>query len=195
MFTTGLMRLHQAGKITNRKGHHDGYSICTFALGTRELYDWLDGNEQVRFLPVEAVNSAEAIGRNRRMVAINGALAADLYGQLAADTLAGRQFSGIGGHEDFVSGASLAPGGRSLVCLPASADSNGRRVSRIVCAFPPGVVATTPRHAADVVITEYGAAELSGRSVEERARALVAIAHPDLRDALRAEWEKLRGAG
>jgi acyl-CoA hydrolase len=193
MFTTGLMRLHQAGKVTNRKGSHDGVSICTFALGTRELYDWLDGNERVRFLPVEAVNSAEAIGRNRNAVAINGALAVDLYGQLAADTLAGRQFSGIGGHEDFVSGGSLAPGGRSLVCLPAAAESEGRRLSRIVCTLPAGVVVTTPRHAADVVITEYGAAELAGRTVSERAHALIGIAHPELRDGLRAEWEKLTG--
>jgi acyl-CoA hydrolase len=192
MFTTGLMTLQRAGKVTNRKGFHDGVSICTFALGTRELYDWLDGNEAVRFLPVEAVNAPDAIARNRRMVAINGALSVDLYGQLAADTLGGRQYSGIGGHEDFVSGGGLAPGGRSLVCLPASVWSGGRRVSRIVAALPPGTVATTPRHAADVVITEYGAAELFGRSVDERAHALVAIAHPDHRDELRVAWEKLR---
>ncbi len=192
MFTTGLMRLHRAGKISNRKGHLDGLSICTFALGTRELYDWLDGNEAVRFLPVEAVNAADAIARNRRMVSINGALSVDLYGQLAADTLGGRQFSGIGGHEDFVSGGSLAGGGRALVCLPSCVETPGRRISRIVAALPAGTVATTPRHATDVVITEYGAADLAGRTVQERAEALVAIAHPELRDGLRAEWEKLR---
>jgi acyl-CoA hydrolase len=192
MFTNGLMRLHRAGKITNRKGYLDGLSICTFALGTRELYDWLDGNDAVRFLPVEATNAPEPIARNRNMVSINAALAVDLFGQLIADTLAGRQYSGIGGHEDFVSGAGLAPGGRSLVCLPSSADRNGGRLSRIVVTPPPGAVVTTPRHAADVVITEYGAAELTGMTVEERAEALIAIAHPDLRAELRADWRKLR---
>jgi acyl-CoA hydrolase len=192
MFTTGLMRLQRAGKVSNRKGFLDGFSICTFALGTRELYDWLDGNESVRFLPVEAVNAAEAIARNRNMVAINGALTVDLFGQLAADTLAGRQYSGIGGHEDFVSGGSRAPGGRSLVCLPSTAENGGRRISRIVATLPAGTLVTTPRHATDVVITEYGAADLAACTVPERAAALIAIAHPDLRDSLRAEWEKLR---
>ncbi len=192
MFTNGLMRLHRAGKITNRKGHLDGLSICTFALGTRELYDWLDGNEAVRFLPVEQTNAPEAIARNRRMLSINGAIAVDLFGQLIADTLVGRQFSGIGGHEDFVSGAGLAPGGRSLVCLPSSAARNGELLSRIVVVPPPGAVATTPRHAADVIITEHGAAELAGLTVEERAEALIGIAHPELRADLRAEWRKLR---
>lgn len=192
MFTDGLMQLHRAGKITNRKGYLDGLSICTFALGTRELYDWLDQNREVRFLPVEQTNAPAPIARNRRMVSINAALAVDLFGQLVADTLVGRQFSGIGGHEDFVSGASLAPDGRSLVCLPASAERDGVLHSRIVATPPPGAVVTTPRHAADVVITEYGAAELAGRSVAERAEALIAIAHPDARVELRADWAKLR---
>jgi acyl-CoA hydrolase len=192
MFTNGLMRLHRAGKITNRKGYLDGLSICTFALGTRELYDWLDGNQAVRFLPVEETNAPGPIARNRNMVSINAALAVDLFGQLIADTLVGRQYSGIGGHEDFVSGAGLAPGGRSLVCLPSAAERNGGRQSRIVATPPPGAVATTPRHAADVVITEYGAAELAGMTVEERAEALIAIAHPDARAELRADWRKLR---
>jgi acyl-CoA hydrolase len=146
----------------------------------------------VRFLPVEETNAPGPIARNRNMVSINAALAVDLFGQLIADTLAGRQYSGIGGHEDFVSGAGLAPGGRSLVCLPSSAERNGGRLSRIVARPPPGAVATTPRHAADVVITEYGAAELAGMTVEERAEALIAIAHPDARAELRADWRKLR---
>ncbi len=192
MFTNGLMQLHRAGKISNRKGYLDGLSVCTFALGTRELYDWLDGNTEVRFLPVEHTNAPAPIARNRRMVSINAALAVDLFGQLCADTLAGRQFSGIGGHEDFVSGGSLAPGGRSLVCLPSCAERDGVRLTRIVATPPPGGIVTTPRHAADVVITEYGAAELAGMTVAERAEALIGIAHPDTRADLRAEWAKLR---
>jgi acyl-CoA hydrolase len=184
MFTTGLMRLHRAGKVSNRKGVHDGFSVATFALGTRELYAWLDGCEQVRFLPVRCVNEPALIARNRHMVSLNGALSVDLLGQVAADAWPGRQYSGIGGHEDFVAGASAGEGGRSLVCLPSTARREGARVSRIVPRLSPGTPVTTPRHRVDVVVTEFGAAELSGRSVRERARALANVAHPDFRDEL-----------
>jgi len=184
MFTTGLMKLHQAGKVTNKKGVYDGFSACTFAGGTRELYDWLDGNSDVRFLPVAHINEPGLISRNRSLVSINGALSVGLCGQIAADTLDGRQFSGIGGHEDFVAGAAFSDHGRSLVCLPATARRDGRLVSRIVTDLPLGTLVTTPRHQTDVVITEFGAAELAGRTVRERAEALIAIAHPDMREAL-----------
>ncbi len=195
MFTDGLMRLHEAGKVTNRKGHYDGFSITTFAAGSRALYDWLDDNEQVRFLPVECVNSHDEIARNRRMVSINGALAVDLTGQIAADALNGRQYSGIGGHMDFVSGASRSAGGRSLICLPSTAAGSARRVSRIVDVLPADSYVTTPRHETDVVITEYGVAELAGRTVDERAEALIGVAHPDLRDGLREAWAKQTSQG
>ena len=186
MFTTGCLRLHQAGKVTNRKGQYDGVSIVTFAAGPRELYEWLDGNESVRFLPIEYVNDPAIIARNRRFVSINGALAVDLEGQVAADTIDGRQFSGIGGHEDFLQGAAYSEGGRSLVCLPSTARVGDRVVSRIQAQFAAGAVVTGPRHQVDIVVTEHGAAELAGRSVAERAEALVAIADPQFRDALRA---------
>ncbi len=187
MFTTGLMRLHQAGKITNRKGIHDGYSVTTFAAGPAELYAWLDGCESVRFLPVSLVNDPSVIARNRRMVSINAALAVDLLGQVMADTIDGRQHSGIGGHEDFVTGPAFSEGGRSLVCLPSTVEVDGRTLSRIVATLPAGAAVTTPRHQVDVVVTEWGAAELAGRSVEERVRALLRVAHPDFRDELHAE--------
>lgn len=186
MFTTGCLRLHQAGKVTNRKGQYDGVSIVTFAAGPRELYEWLDGNESVRFLPIEYVNDPAIIARNRRFVSINGALAIDLEGQIAADTIDGRQFSGIGGHEDFLQGAAYSEGGRSLVCLPSTARVGDEVVSRIQAQFAAGAVVTGPRHQVDIVVTEHGAAELAGRSVAERAEALVAIADPQFRDALRA---------
>jgi acyl-CoA hydrolase len=185
MFTTGLMQLHRAGKVTNNKGIFDGVSVTTFALGTAELYEWLDGQEGVRFLPVEAVNTPEIIARNRRFVSINGALSVDLFGQVAADMLAGVQYSGIGGHEDFVAGASFSEHGRSLVCLPAVAESDGGRQSRITACLEAGTTVTTPRHQVDTVITEYGAAELRGMTVGERREALIAIAHPDFREQLR----------
>ena len=187
MFTTGLMKLHRAGKVTNRvKGLHDGVSICTFAMGTRELYDWLggEGRELVRFLPVDEVNDPTTIARNRRVVSINGALSVDLYGQVVADEIGGRQYSGIGGHEDFVTGAAFSDGGRSLICLPSQARGSDRPVSRIVPAFTPGTCVTTPRHQVDVVITEFGAAELAGLTNAARREALIAIAHPDAREEL-----------
>jgi acyl-CoA hydrolase len=185
MFTDGLMRLQQAGKVSNRKGIYDGFSVATFALGSRVLYDWLDGNPAVRFLPVDRINDPSLIARNRLMVSINGALSVDLFGQVVADRIGTREHSGIGGHEDFVTGAAFSEGGRSLICLPSTARTSGGRVSRIVRAFEAGTCITTPRHQVDVIVTEYGAAELAGRTGNERAAALAAIAHPAVRDALR----------
>ena len=186
MFTSGLMHLQRAGKVTNQKGSHDGYSVTTFALGTAEMYQWLDGNEDVRFLPVDIVNTPDLIARNRRFVSINGALAVDLSGQVVADTIAGRQFSGVGGHEDFIAGASFSDHGRSLVCLPSTVSTAGGTASRIITAVPAGTTVTTPRHQVDTIVTEYGVAELRGLTVAERVQAMAAIAHPDFRDELLA---------
>lgn len=186
MFTTGLMHLHRSGKVTNEKGsgEWDGVSITTFAAGTAELYDWLDGNQDVRFLPVELVNSPELITRNRKMVTLNGALCVDLHGQVVADTIGDRQYSGIGGHEDFVSAGGFEIEDRSLVCLPSTAQRADGVVSRIVARLPEGWIVTTPRHQLDVLVTEFGAADLRGLTVRERASALAGIAHPDFRDEL-----------
>jgi acyl-CoA hydrolase len=193
MFTTGLMRLHEAGKVSNRKGTYDGVSIATFAAGTPELYEWLDGNEDVAFLPVELVNSPDAIARNRSMVTINGALGIDIHGQVVADTIDGTQYSGIGGHEDFVSGPALSLDDRSLLCLPSTVEIDGELRSRIVPWFEAGTVITTPRHQVDVIVTEHGAAELQGKTVHQRGEALAAVAHPDHRDELLAAAERASG--
>jgi acyl-CoA hydrolase len=193
MFATGLMRLHEAGKVANRKGINDGYSVTTFAAGTLELYDWLDGREEVRFLPADQVNPPGIIAQNRKFVSINGALALDLFGQIVADRVGGHQHSGIGGHLDFVSGAVFSDSGRSLICLPSTVNIEGQRMSRISALLQPGACITTPRHEVDVVVTEFGAAELAQRSEEERADALIAIAHPEFRDALRKAWEPIAG--
>jgi len=183
-----LMKLHLAGKVTNRhKGIYSGYSITTFAAGTAELNAWLDGNEAVRFLPASVVNSPDTIAANRRMVTINGALSIDLFGQAVADTIGGKQYSGIGGHEDFAAASGLQLEDRALLCLPSTITVQDRLLSRIVPALPTGSVVTTPRHQLDVVITEHGAAELRGRTVRERAEALAGIAHPDFRDQLREQ--------
>ncbi|MGI9601206.1 MAG: acetyl-CoA hydrolase/transferase family protein [Acidimicrobiales bacterium] len=190
MFTTGLMRLWKADKVRNdHKGLHDGYAVTTFAAGTPELYEWLDGNEDVRFLPVDHVNSPEAISRNREMITINGAISVDLAGQVTADTVKGKQFSGIGGHEDFIAGAGLELSDRSLICLPSITAVDGDPVSRISPKLETGSVVTTPRHQVDVIITEYGAAELQGLTIRERALALAGIGHPDFRDELLAVAE------
>jgi acyl-CoA hydrolase len=187
MFTDGCMKLHRAGKISNaRKGQYDGVSVTTFAFGSADLYAWLDENSDVAFLPVEIVNSPEVIGANDDMVSINGALAVDVHGQVVADTIAGDQFSGIGGAEDFVAGAGLELLDRSLICLPSTLSKGEVLQSRIVPWFGPGAVITTPRHQVDVIVTEYGVAELEGLTVQERGEALAAIAHPQFRDELLA---------
>jgi acyl-CoA hydrolase len=192
MFTTGLMRLHQAGKVTNTaKGIFDGVSVTTFALGTADLYHWLDGNDDVAFLPVDIVNDPTIIGRNHNLVSLNGALCVDLYGQIVADNIDGKQISGVGGHEDFVAGAELHVEARSLICLPSTATTGGAVRSRIVPLLPEGSVVSTPRHHTGVVVTEYGAAELAGLTVRERARALADVAHPDFRAQLQAMAESM----
>jgi acyl-CoA hydrolase len=186
MFTTGLMQLHQAGKVTNdAKGIFDGVSVTTFALGVADLYRWLDGNEEVAFLPVNTVNDPTVISRNANLVSINGALSVDLYGQVMADNIDGRQISGVGGHEDFVAGAELNLDARSLICLRSTVVRDGEVISRIAGIPREGSVVSTPRHHTGVVITEYGAAELTGATVRERAHLLAEIAHPDFRPDLR----------
>jgi acyl-CoA hydrolase len=126
MFTTGLMQLHQAGKVTNsNKGIFENVSVTTFALGTADLYRWLDANEGVAFLDVAVVNDPSTISRNANLVSINGALSVDLYGQVVADSIGGHQISGVGGHEDFVAGAELHADAHSLICLRSTVEVAG----------------------------------------------------------------------
>jgi acyl-CoA hydrolase len=192
MFTSGLMRLHQAAKVTNdAKGVFDKVSVTTFALGTQELYGWLDGNADVAFLPVETVNDPAIVARNTNLVSINGALSVDLYGQVVADNIGGKQISGVGGHEDFVAAAEFHLDAHSLICLRSTGVHEGQVVSHIVGLLPEGSVVSTPRHHTGVVITEYGAAELTGLTVSERAHLLVDIAHPDFRADLRKVADQL----
>ena len=185
MISDGVMHLHAAGKVTNRKGLYDGVSVGTFALGSQALYAWLHENPVVRMLPVGAVNDPALMRQLRRFVSVNGALAIDLSGQVAADHVGGRQYSGVGGHEAFVMGASEAPGGRSIVCLKSTATVRGERISTIVPALPAGTLVTTPRHHVQWVVTEHGAVDLSALGDVDRARALVEVAHPDFREGLR----------
>jgi acyl-CoA hydrolase len=192
MFTTGLMDIHQAGKVTNaRKGQFDGYSVTTFALGTPALYEWLDDNEEVAFLPVDVVNDPTVIGNNHHLVSINGALQVDLYGQVVADSIGGKQISGVGGHEDFVAAADLHLDSHSLICMTSTATVGGVVQSRILPHLPEGSVISTPRHHTNVVVTEHGVAELAGLTVSERAHALADLADPEFRPTLHAAAETL----
>jgi acyl-CoA hydrolase len=168
-------------------------SVATFAAGNKELYDWLDGNDEVAFLPVDVVNSPGVIRRNRLPVTINGAIAVDIHGQVVADTIDGAQYSGIGGHQDFVSGPGLLIAARSLLCLPSTVTLGDELHSRIVPWFDAGTVITTPRHQVDVIVTEYGTAELQGLTVRQRGEALAAIAHPAFREELRAAARRASG--
>ena len=192
MFGDGLMALQRSGKVTNaNKGQFAGRSVTTFALGSGELNAWLDGNEEVAFLPVDVVNDPDIIGGNHAFVSINGAISVDLYGQVVADSIEGRQISGVGGHEDFVAGAELSLDDCSLICLRSTALVGEEARSRIVGVLPAGSVVSTPRHHTAVVVTEYGAADLRGATVTERARRLAAIAHPDARAELEELAERL----
>lgn len=185
MMVDGIMQLHRAGKVTNHKGIFDGYSVATFAAGSRALYAWMNGNPALRMLPVDQVNDPAIIRRNRHMVSINGAIAVDLSGQIMADTIGAQQYSGVGGHELFVVGAGANVGGKSIICLHSSAVVGDARVSSIVKCLPLGTPITTPRHHVQYVVTEYGVASLGMLTARERAAALIAIAHPDFRDELR----------
>ncbi|HUI27709.1 MAG TPA: acetyl-CoA hydrolase/transferase C-terminal domain-containing protein [Candidatus Kryptonia bacterium] len=190
MIVDGVMHLHQAGKVSNRKGVYDGFSVGTFAAGSRALYAWMDRNPVVRILPVLHVNDPAVIRRNRRMVSINAALAVDLNGQVMADTIGPRQYSGVGGHELFVIGAHDSDRGRSIICLHSTAQAAGERVSTIVAALPSGTPVSTPRQHVQTVVTEHGIADLEMLTARERAQALIAIAHPDFRAELRRQAQQ-----
>lgn len=191
MLVDGIMRLHQAGKVSNHKGVHDGFSVCTFAAGSRALYDWMHRNPEVRMLPVMEVNDPAIIRRNRKMVSINGALAIDVSGQVTADAIGARQYSGVGGHELFVMGAHDSREGKSIICLHSTARVDGTVISTISAALPTGARVSTPRHHVQYVVTEYGIANIGMLTDGERADAMIAIAHPDFRDALRADVASL----
>ena len=192
MFTDGLFQLMAAGKVTNaKKTINRGVSVITFAAGTQAMYDYIDDNPLIGVAPVFYTNDPHVIAQNHRMVSINSALEVDLLGQIVADTIGARQYSGVGGHMDFVEGTSLSLEHTSLICLQSTATLNGERKSRIIGTMTPHSAVTSPRQLAGVIVTEYGSADLRGLSVKERAHALCAIAHPQFRDEHSACAESL----
>ncbi len=184
MFSDSVVDLIEKGVITNaRKGLHDGKAVTSFAMGTRKLYDFLNDNPFFEFHPSEYTNSPRVIAQNRRMVSINSAIQVDLTGQVCADSIGPRFYSGIGGQVDFVRGAAMSDGGRAIIALPATA--KGGTVSRIVPALDESAGVVTSRGDVQYVVTEYGVAYLHGKSIRERATALIEVAHADFRPALR----------
>jgi acyl-CoA hydrolase len=192
MFTDGLFELMAAGKVTNtKKSINRGTSVITFAAGTRDMYDFMDDNPDIGVAPVFYTNDPHVIAQNHRMVSINSALEVDLQGQIVADTIGARQFSGVGGHMDFTEGTSLSLEHASLICLQSTATVGGVLKSRIIGDMTPHSTVTSPRQLAGVIVTEYGSVDLRGRTVKERAAALTGIAHPQFRDELTAAAELL----
>jgi acyl-CoA hydrolase/N-acetylglutamate synthase-like GNAT family acetyltransferase len=183
MLSDGVMQLARAGVVTGkRKSLLPGKIVTSFVMGSRELYAWIDGNADVELYPSDFTNDPFVIAKNSRMVAINSALSIDLTGQVAADSVGGRLFSGIGGQVDFMRGAARSPGGKPIIALPATALAG--KQSRIVSVLEPGAGVVTSRGDVHYVVTEYGVAQLWGKSVRERAAALLEIAHPDVRPDL-----------
>ena len=190
LFSDGVMHLVEKGVITGaRKTLHPGKITAGFVLGSRELYRWLDHNPLVELYPTEIVNDPCVIGRNYRQVAINGAIEIDLTGQVCADSLGPRFFSGVGGQVDFIYGASRSKGGVPIIALPSTAQRG--KLSRIVPTLTPGAGVVTTRNHVHWVVTEYGAANLYGQSIRRRVEALIGIAHPQFRDMLRYEARQL----
>lgn len=186
MFSDGVVVLAEAGVVTNRKKSiNTGKFTATFLMGTRKLYDFIDHNPNVEMLPVDYVNDPYIIGQHENMISINSALQVDLMGQVNAEMIGSRQFSGIGGQVDFVRGASRSSGGKSIIALPATAA--GGKISRICCELDRGAAVSTSRNDVHYIVTEYGVADLRGKSLRQRAQALIAISHPDFRAALTAE--------
>jgi acyl-CoA hydrolase len=183
LLSDGAVDLVERGVATGvHKTRRPGKVVTTFALGSRRLYDFLDGNPAVELLPVDWVNDPRVIAQERSFVSINATVEVDLLGQAASETINGQLWSGSGGQADFARGAMYSPGGQGFLVLPSTA-AHGT-VSRIVPRLREGSAVTTLKNTVDKVVTEHGVAELRGRTVRERARALVAIADPAFRDDL-----------
>lgn len=190
MFTDVVLDLVEAGALTGAaKEINRGKIVSASLMGTQRLYDFVDDNPMVEMRPVDYTNDTSVIRRFRRMVAVNSALSVDLTGQVSADSIGTRFYSGVGGQMDFIRGAALAEEGRAIIALPSAAA--GGTISRIAATLAVGAGVVTSRAHVRTVVTEYGVAELFGRSIRQRAGELIAIAHPDFRDELTAEAQRL----
>ena len=193
MLTDGIIDLYRAGKITGACKQIDaGKIVCSFGLGSQYLYDAAHQNPDIEFHPVDYTNMPHVIMQNNRVKAINNTTQIDLQGQAASESDGHRHISGTGGQLQFVRGAYASRGGKSFMCLASTYDKKGERRSRIVLALTRGNIVTTPRTDMMYVVTEYGIVNLKGRTVAERARLLISLAHPDFRDGLEREAHENR---
>jgi len=191
MISDGVIDLIEGGVVNNRlKNVHRGRSVTSFAAGTKRLFDFINDNPLIEFHPCDRTNDTALIRKNDKAVAINSALQIDLTGQVCADSIGHRIYSGIGGQMDFMRGAALSKGGKPVLAFPSTAAKG--RVSRIVSELTPGSGVVTTRGHVHWVVTEYGAVNLHGLMLRERGEALISIAHPDSREELSREFRELR---
>ncbi len=189
MFTDSMVELIECGAVNNSKKQiHRGKTVTTFAFGSQRIYDYIDDNPAVEILPVEYVNDPDVICQNDNMISINAAVEVDLFGQVCAESVGTKHMSGSGGQIDYVRGACQSRGGKSFIAFTSTA--KGGTISKIKPILTPGAVVTTSKNDVDYIVTEYGVAHMRGRSLGERARQLIAIAHPDFRDELTYEAKK-----
>lgn len=190
MFSDGVVELYEKGVVTNKCNNlNPGKFIATFLMGTKKLYQFVDNNPNVEMHPVDYTNNVMIAGKVNNLISINSALQIDLFGQVCADTLGYQQYSGVGGQVDFVRASSLSPGGKSIIALPST--NKKKTISRIVSKLSEGACVTTSRNDVHYVVTEYGITNLRGRSIRQRAEALINIAHPDFRDQLKKDFNKI----
>ncbi len=190
MFSDGLIPLIEGGVVTNRKKKvHPGRTVTSFVTGTKVLFDFVHDNQRVEFHPCDRTNDTALIRKNDQVVAINSAIEIDLTGQVCADSMGHKIYSGIGGQMDFMRGAALSVGGKAIIALPSTA--SGGKISRIAMELKPGAGVVTTRGHVHWVVTEHGAVNLHGKTLRQRGEALISIAHPDFRKEL---TQKLDGA-
>lgn len=191
LFTEAMLNLIEAGAVTNAKKPFDRYkSVTTFILGNRRVYDYIDNNPSVEFHPVDYTNDVQLLSQMPKLISINGCVQVDLWGQIASESIGPKLYSGSGGQVDFVRGAVQSPGGHSFIATYASAKED--TLSAIVPTLAPGSLVTTLRNDADKIVTEYGIAQLRGKTVRERALALINIAHPNFRAELTEQAKILK---
>ena len=193
LFSDGVIDLFNAGVITNaRKTLHPGKIIAGFMLGTKRLYDWSDDNPMIEFHRTEYVNDPFVIAQNERMVAINSAIEVDLTGQVCADSIGPKLYSGVGGQLDFIYGASRSKGGVPIIALPSTTKlKDGTPITRIAAMLKQGAGVVTTRNHIRYVVTEYGVADLYAKTIRQRARQLINISHPDFRADLEKQAREL----
>ena len=189
MFTDSMVELIECGAVNNSKKQiHRGKSVTTFAYGSKRIYDYIDDNPAIEILPVNYVNDPNVICKNDNMISINAALEVDFFGQVCAESVGTKHMSGSGGQIDYVRGACQSKGGKSFIAFTSTA--KGGTISKIKPILTPGAICTTSKNDVDCIVTEYGIAHLRGRSLGERTKQLIAIAHPDFRDELTFEAKK-----